>query len=372
MSETASAGVDPLAAAIAREEERHRVRLVGVFVPLLLALLIYLYGRIAGEDYLLRTDQTYFTWVFTLVPVALIGFSGLVLTMIYLQTGFRSRTTTVYEFESNFHADLDKAEVPALRMMSEGMTALKQRLDQLADEQAAARGEVQQLKLKTRLVDRLEAGEREELVETLRGQLGKQAAAEVLDQIKSDVATSMKRTTRDTELRSMFEDSKQRLSRELSNLGRRGNLNLTLGVGTTVVGLALLGWAVFSEVAGSLGPDPWTALAVHFVPRLSLVILIELFAYFFLSLYKTTLGEIKYFQNELTNVEAKQIALRTALDNEDKTTLTAAVNALSATERNHILNKDQTTVELEKAKIDRQGMGDVLKSLTEVLKKLEK
>lgn len=41
--------------------------------------------------------------------------------------------------------------------------------------------------------------------------------------------------------------------------------------------------------------------------------MIELFAYFFLSLYRTSLQKIKYFQNELTNIEAKQIALRAAL-----------------------------------------------------------
>jgi len=40
--------------------------------------------------------------------------------------------------------------------------------------------------------------------------------------------------------------------------------------------------------------------------------LIELFAYFFLKLYKSDLSEIKYFQNELTNVEMRYAAVRLA------------------------------------------------------------
>jgi hypothetical protein len=41
-------------------------------------------------------------------------------------------------------------------------------------------------------------------------------------------------------------------------------------------------------------------LLTEFSPRLSLVIVVELFAYFFLGLYKSNLQEIKYFQRHST------------------------------------------------------------------------
>jgi hypothetical protein len=150
---------------------------------------------------------------------------------------------------------------------------------------------------------------------------------------------------------------------ELESLGRRGNLNLALGAVTTVVGLALLGLSVFSEL--SAAKDIWTFVS-HFVPRLTLVLMIELFAYFFLSLYKTSLGEIKYFQNELTNIESKQIALRAALSGTDQAVVSGILTKLADTDRNHILSKDQTTVELEKARIERDGRGEIAKYLSEL------
>ena len=89
---------------------------------------------------------------------------------------------------------------------------------------------------------------------------------------------------------------------EVSALSRRGNLNLSLGIATTIIGLIILGYFVL-EIDSI--PEDKMAFIAHFIPRLSLVVLIEVFAYFFLKLYKSSLSEIKYFQNEMTNAEAK-------------------------------------------------------------------
>ena len=107
----------------------------------------------------------------------------------------------------------------------------------------------------------------------------------------------------------------------------------------------------------------------HFVPRLTLVILIELFAYFFLSLYKASLAEIKYFQNELTNIESKELALQAALNSGEASMISDIVSKLALTERNHILSKDQTTVELERARLEKDSKSEIAKYVAELFQK---
>jgi len=45
------------------------------------------------------------------------------------------------------------------------------------------------------------------------------------------------------------------------------------------------------------------------------------------------------------------------------------VAKLATTERNHILSKDQTTVELEKARIDKDSKGELAKYVAELFQK---
>ncbi len=106
---------------------------------------------------------------------------------------------------------------------------------------------------------------------------------------------------------------------------------------------------------------------IHFIPRLTFVLLIELFAYFFLKLYKSSLSEIKYFQNEITNIEAKHLALRAAFLAGSVTLSNKVISSFVDTERNHILEKGQTTVDLERSRIDREQWTDVAKTLSSVL-----
>jgi len=53
---------------------------------------------------------------------------------------------------------------------------------------------------------------------------------------------------------------------------------------------------------------------IYFIFRITLTILIEIFSYFFLKLYKKNLEDIKYFQNEVTNLESKYLAILYAFE----------------------------------------------------------
>jgi hypothetical protein len=186
-----------------------------------------------------------------------------------------------------------------------------------------------------------------------------------------------------------FNEARQRLTKQIADLNRRGNLNLLIGIAISLGGMAVLAQYIYSQdfsvlprssYYDSTPPDYMLVLAkkvelyaVSFLPRLTFVLVMELFAYFFLRLYKASLSEVKYFQNEITNMEAKHFALRVALETRmPATLLTKVVSSLVETERNHVLEKGQTTVDLEIAKVERQGVTDALKNVTSAVEKLTK
>lgn len=158
-----------------------------------------------------------------------------------------------------------------------------------------------------------------------------------------------------------------RLESEVQNLAKRGNINLILGMATTLAGLSILGYSVFNAPELS----SVVALAAHFIPRISLVLLIEVFAYFFLKLYKQGLNEIKYFQNEITNIESKFLALRLSSEANQSDCIKEVVTNLLGTERNFVLEKDQTTIDLERVRIDQKQRSELTGLLDKALQKIK-
>ena len=152
--------------------------------------------------------------------------------------------------------------------------------------------------------------------------------------------------------------SSDRLREELDALSWRGNLNLTIGCVMAVMGIAILGYAV---VAPAPGAD---ATLSYYLPRAGLSLLIQLFAYFFLRLYRSSLTEIKYFQNEITTLDCKSIAVSASVLSGSSAATAAGIKALSATDRNFVLKKNETTVELERARAESSQL-EVLKGLLE-------
>lgn len=164
-----------------------------------------------------------------------------------------------------------------------------------------------------------------------------------------------------------FEDLGYRIQGELSRLRRSANLNLVIGTLTTTLAIIALGYEVFKS---DLDFTNTVKLLSHYVPRLSLVIFIEIFAFFFLKLYKANLQDIKYYNNEKTNIDFKIIALKTAINNEDKSLIKLSIEELIKTERNFKLGKGESTVELEKLRNEKENnklLSQILSKLTDKL-----
>jgi hypothetical protein len=204
------------------------------------------------------------------------------------------------------------------------------------------------------------------LMRTMHENIRAETAGALLAAVESRVAEKYGDQQVLTLVTSQATQTLDRLRQELFALSRRGNLNLSIGIVTTITGLALLGAFVLQEVPRS---SDMSAFLVGFLPRISLVLLIEIFAYFFLRLYKSTLTEIKYFQNEITSIEAKFLALTVAATGSKEDQLKHVLEHLAKTERNFILDKGQTTVDLERSRLDRQFDQSLIDRLADVVKK---
>lgn len=133
--------------------------------------------------------------------------------------------------------------------------------------------------------------------------------------------------------------TRERLLLEIKRLEKRATIDLLLGIFIAMI--ASIGFFVMRQFD---------------LKGISLFFLVHVSAFFFL-LYKKDLADIKYYQNEITNVEMRMMALKTflsieqrGLPKQDKEILKTVVAALVGTERNFKLRNGETTVELEKSK----------------------
>lgn len=340
--------------ALSKTEKRHRQMVALTTIPLLLGVLVLIWSLGQNEEFFYRKSlfpkELYLT-----VGIILVGMSGLSALMTYLQTGFKK----------SVQFDL---ELQAIRSRNENnqenyTTELSILTSEIKEDLQKLKIDLEKIKS---LNENLDSNERKSIASMILNQMTSEAAQNLLTELKNSISEKYDREAKDKDLVRRFDESRNRLTKELDALGWRGNLNLSLGAITTVIGLALLGMSVFSEVTSS--KDMWS-FASHFLPRLTLVLMIELFAYFFLSLYKASLSEIKYFQNELTNIEAKQVSLCAAVAQGDNTVISEILSKIAMTERNNIISKDQTTVELETARMEKDNKGETLKYLSEFFQK---
>lgn len=152
-------------------------------------------------------------------------------------------------------------------------------------------------------------------------------------------------------LKKLIEQTTQRINSEIQLERRRSTIYIIFGsVITTIAGYVLYTsvqhMILTQEMTGDINIQ-------SMIIRFSIVIFIEIFAFYYLRLYSKISDNIKFYQNEMTNVEMKSLcfyALKTEeVTNEAKG---AILIELSKTERNFVIDKNKTTVDLERSKLD--------------------
>lgn len=145
---------------------------------------------------------------------------------------------------------------------------------------------------------------------------------------------------------------------------RRANQNLIAGVSTAAIGVALLAYAViFSPEYDSIDK-----FVIKAGPKMALSILVEVLAMFFLRAYRDGTHEMRHYQSELMTCASKMTALIAVTEGGMVDESGAVISQLSTPQINRILDKGQTTVELEKSKIDNQADGKVLEYVERIMK----
>ncbi|EPG67398.1 hypothetical protein [Leptospira wolffii] len=144
-----------------------------------------------------------------------------------------------------------------------------------------------------------------------------------------------------TTLINIFHDSIQRNLLEIQQLNKRANLYLIFGSILTFFSAIFLIIVVEQFISYKIELEDNSIFGnfnnlIFFIARLMIIIFIEVFAFYFLKLYSSTNKNIQYYNNELTNIEHKFVALMASiLNNADKNLpLANSINELIKTERN--------------------------------------
>lgn len=220
----------------------------------------------------------------------------------------------------------------------------------------------------------LSQGEKAKIISDLAANLGTGAIQSIFQTESKNLEALWKQQMATASAGTIIVPIVRRLSSETITLRSRARLSLSIGLGITALGIYILFSGIqavesfnWKEAHLQFGGDPYSALiqglVVPMAPRIGLVILIEIFAYFFLRLYKENLAESKFFQNELTNVELKMAAVEIASAHGNEKAITKALDSISQTERNFILKRGQTTVDLERERINASISKRALKGL---------
>ncbi|WPP89017.1 hypothetical protein [Acinetobacter pittii] len=215
--------------------------------------------------------------------------------------------------------------------------------------------------------------EKQELLKTLKLKIVNENTENYLKDIEQKVTIK----TAHDEISSLMKITLERINTEIRSLVRRSNYNLVIGMGLSFWGIMALFYFFFQETKAyiimdntlTIAPPPKNLeeLLMRILPKAMFVVMIELFSYFFLNLYKKSLNEIKYYQNELTNIESKFLALKSAKQLNNHKLMSIIIEELVKTERNFILEPGHSTIEIEKEKISSTNSSNVIKAATELL-----
>jgi hypothetical protein len=187
------------------------------------------------------------------------------------------------------------------------------------------------------------------------------------DKLEAHYVSGIKKKVQLNQIENQIKELQSGVNVQIGRLSRTGTINLLIGLSTTVVAIIVL-LSLILDAKGKHFTN-LNEMIPYLLPRAVLAIFIETFSFFFLRLYKDNLEDVKYFHNERTNIDSKVIALKTAIAYGDKETIADAIRSFLAVERNFILKKDETTINIERIKMSNQQEVDLLTKWTDILEK---
>lgn len=109
------------------------------------------------------------------------------------------------------------------------------------------------------------------------------------------------------QIRGVFDATRRRLGIEIAAVSRRATANLLIGFATTLGAIGVMAFAVLTRPTEPF--KEWVDLGSHYVPWFAIVVFVEVFAFFFLRLYRATLAETRSYQDQLTDLALNQVPI---------------------------------------------------------------
>ena len=157
------------------------------------------------------------------------------------------------------------------------------------------------------------------------------------------------------------------IRRQIKRLVYNSNLNLIIGILINSVGIIILFFSIYN-----LNDYSKSNIIPYFIPRISIVIFMQIFSFFFLKLYKECLSDIKFFENEITNLNFKITALKVALDKNDTEIINQLILNYSKIDRNSTLRRvtdNKKSEILESQSESQQYVNQILDKVIELIPK---
>lgn len=175
----------------------------------------------------------------------------------------------------------------------------------------------------------------------------------------------LKRSAQVDEILKIKDRMLNRMGIQVETLGSRANFTLMWGMLFAAFGIGMIYYS-FYLIEPLQVPGSYIDIIKQYMPKFALIFVVELIAFFFLRLYAKAIDELRYVQNEITNVEARLIGVLIAISN-GGAMLSGAVSALVSTERNFVLEKGQSTIELEKDRAEMRGFNASIEAAAKII-----
>ena len=198
---------------------------------------------------------------------------------------------------------------------------------------------------KGKLESVLSEEERKEVIEGISSTVDEQLNESLLTKIENIYGTAIHNEKLGTKADELLTKTVERLKLELEKLQSKATINLSYGIGATIIAIFILIYVLINATPPK--DEGLTITIFYFTSRLFLVFMVQGIAIFFLKLYKTTLDDIMYINNEVTNYEAKRDALSLSFRAGESKPTTEMLALLAKTERNFTLKKGETSVYTE-------------------------
>lgn len=268
-----------------KEERRFRLRVVMILLPVAT-------GVIGWSNSGLISDFFYINEKFVfLVSAYLVAVGAGTLLMLYLRGGVN--IPVVGKLASSLRPSSDVRIDQSVRL-ERSVKELQEKVSRLAESQVS-----------------LKEGQIDEVVESLKDTIGENLSSS-LEERFGDKAIGMREVERASDT---YGTAAARLDQEIATLSRRANLNLVIGVLTTAAAVGLL---IYMVLGNEQFPSDLSGLLSYYIPRVTIVVFVEIFSYFFLRLYKSNLEEIKYYQSQITDIYRHQVAHSVAVLSEQE------------------------------------------------------